>query len=74
MMIPDLDILYCTMDEKCLGMECCLTIEVLDILAKTFKAYIRFDPEDQSLHMGFEKWNYTLSGAKYFGGVCVVIL
>lgn len=69
MTVPDQDIMYCNMDDNCLGMECCVTIEVLDLLAKTFKAYVRFDPEIPAFSFGFDKWGIVLNGSKYFGGV-----
>ena len=72
MMVPDHDLMYCNMDENCMGMECCITIEVLDLLAKTFKAYVRFDPDVPSLSFGFDKWSVVLDGSAFFGGMCHV--
>ncbi|WAR06113.1 hypothetical protein MAR_021482 [Mya arenaria] len=60
--MPDSKMLYCTMDDMCLGIECCMTIEVFDILAKTFKAFMRYDPDVPLLTFGFEDWIYEIAG------------
>ncbi|XP_052806223.1 uncharacterized protein LOC128235441 [Mya arenaria] len=59
--MPDSKMLYCTMDDQCLGIECCMTIDLFDILAKTFKAFIRYDPDVPSLTFGFEDWVYEIA-------------
>ncbi|WAR05120.1 hypothetical protein MAR_020489 [Mya arenaria] len=67
LMIPDTKVLYCTMDDLCLGIECCLTIEVFEILSKTFKAFVRYDPDIPSLTFGFESWSFELTGEELGG-------
>lgn len=56
------------MDEKCLGLECCLTLEVFDMLQKTYKAYVRLDPDPLALTVGLDTWTYVINSSKLYGG------
>ncbi|XP_053390116.1 uncharacterized protein LOC128553035, partial [Mercenaria mercenaria] len=67
--LPTTKLLYCTLDEKCLGLECCLTIEAFDMLQKTFKAYVRLDPDPLALSFGVDSWNYVINSSKLEGEV-----
>ena len=67
--MPDLGGLYCRMDDMCLGIECCITIEMLDMFQKTFRGYARFDPVDLALHVGFESWKYTFDFKELIPGM-----
>ena len=72
--MPDLGGLYCRMDDMCLGIECCLTIEMLGMFQKTFRAFARFDPVDFTLSVGFESWKYTFEFKQLIPGMTVFIL
>ena len=45
--------MYCTMDELCLGLECCLDIKVA-LFRMVYKIYARFDPCAFALVVGIE--------------------
>ena len=45
--------MYCTMDELCLGLECCLDMKVA-LFRMVYKIYARFDPCASALVVGVE--------------------
>ncbi|XP_053398719.1 uncharacterized protein LOC128556879 [Mercenaria mercenaria] len=67
--LPTSKTLYCTLDEKCLGIECCLTLEAVGMLQKTFRAYIRLDPDPLALSVGLDSWNIVLNSSKLVGEI-----
>ncbi|XP_048258717.1 uncharacterized protein LOC124137708 isoform X1 [Haliotis rufescens] len=48
--------IYCTFDDKCLGMECCVHFKLF-VFRKTYKFYTRFDPCDLTFSVGAGKFN-----------------
>ncbi|XP_048258681.1 uncharacterized protein LOC124137750 [Haliotis rufescens] len=48
--------IYCTFDDKCLGMECCIHFKLF-VFRKTYKLYSRFDPCDLKFSVGAGKFN-----------------
>ena len=69
--MPKLGGLYCRMDDMCLGVECCVTIELLEMFQKTFRGYARFDLYDLALKLGFESWEYSFDFKKLIPGMFV---
>ncbi|KAK3589057.1 hypothetical protein CHS0354_008707 [Potamilus streckersoni] len=57
--MPETELMYCTLDEQCLGLECCITINVFDLLQMTLHAFVRYDPCANQIHMGFSDWEKT---------------
>ncbi|KAK3612511.1 hypothetical protein CHS0354_024482 [Potamilus streckersoni] len=58
--MPNQGLLYCSFDDLCLGVQCCATVELFEIFALTFRGYIRFDPCQHTLNMGFDKWTKVI--------------
>ncbi|XP_019616817.1 PREDICTED: uncharacterized protein LOC109464305 [Branchiostoma belcheri] len=61
------DNVYCTVDDLCLGVSCCVDIQVWKF-RKSIKAYARFDIEDFTFRMGIESagldpWTYEYKAA-----------
>ncbi|KAK3101652.1 hypothetical protein FSP39_005219 [Pinctada imbricata] len=46
---------YCTFDELCLGVECCMNVQLL-FFVKVFRAFIRYDPCDFKVSMGIDNY------------------
>ena len=69
--MPKLGGLYCRMDDMCLGVECCVTIELLEMFQKTFRGYARFDLYDLALKLGFESWEYSFDFKQLIPGMFV---
>ncbi|XP_053398133.1 uncharacterized protein LOC128556594 [Mercenaria mercenaria] len=67
--MPSSETLYCTLDEKCLGLECCLTLEVLHMLQKTFRVYVRLDTDPLALSFGLDSWSYVFNSSKLVGEI-----
>ena len=59
MAITTPDNVYCTYDSMCLGVECCLNVKLFMFLY-TFKAFARYDPCQNELHLGFGDDKYTV--------------
>ncbi|KAL3873935.1 hypothetical protein ACJMK2_037012, partial [Sinanodonta woodiana] len=57
--MPESEMMYCSLDEQCLGLECCITINVFDLLQMTVHAFVRYDPCANQIHMGFSDWEKT---------------
>jgi len=68
--LPQSDLLYCTMDEHCLGMECCLTLELFDMLEFGVNAFVRVDIDNGTLTFGINSWRHVIQNDLLSGGRC----
>ena len=57
--IPEVGNLYCSFDSQCLGIQCCLTLRVADLIQLSYQAYARVDIDEMSLTVGFENWKHA---------------
>lgn len=59
---------YCTFDKNCLGVECCVSLE-LSFLTKTYKIWINMDPCSSpirlSLGVGMNSYQFDLLSSGY---------
>lgn len=59
---------YCTFDKNCLGVECCVSLE-LSFLTKTYKIWINMDPCSSpirlSLGVGMNSYQFYLLSSGY---------
>lgn len=59
---------YCTFDKNCLGVECCVSLE-LSFLTKTYKIWINVDPCSSpirlSLGVGMNSYQFDLFSSGY---------
>ncbi|XP_046562951.1 uncharacterized protein LOC124271844 [Haliotis rubra] len=53
------DNIYCTFDDKCLGLECCVHFNLF-MFRKTYKMFARFDPCDLKYSVGVGKFNTSI--------------
>ncbi|XP_046562947.1 uncharacterized protein LOC124271840 [Haliotis rubra] len=51
--------IYCTFDDKCLGLECCVHFNLF-MFRKTYKMFARFDPCDLKFSVGAGKFNTSI--------------
>ncbi|XP_046547048.1 uncharacterized protein LOC124257102 [Haliotis rubra] len=51
--------IYCTFDDKCLGLECCVHFNLF-MFKKTYKMIARFDPCDLKFSVGAGKFNTSI--------------
>ncbi|XP_045156811.2 uncharacterized protein LOC123523186 [Mercenaria mercenaria] len=58
--LPENELLYCTLDEKCVGIECCLTVEVFSLLQKSIRIFVRLDAEPLTLTFGVNTWTDSI--------------
>ena len=66
--IPGIDdILMCSVDEKCLGIQCCINID-FKIKKLMMKTWLILDPCDFTFSVGFEKVTYDLTLFTYEWG------
>ncbi|XP_022103294.1 uncharacterized protein LOC110986022 [Acanthaster planci] len=49
---------YCTLDQSCLGIGCCLNFD-LGIVQRSFSLWAKLDPCAQTFSFGFEKWSHV---------------
>lgn len=66
--MPANDLLYCTMDEGCLGMECCLTLELFDLLEIAVKMFVQIDQKNRTLTLGVNSWRHVVENDLLSGG------
>ncbi|XP_060567959.1 uncharacterized protein LOC132726631 [Ruditapes philippinarum] len=59
--LPQDEILYCSHDEKCLGLECCLTMDIYKLLQKSVKIFVRLDVEPFRMTFGVNDWMDTFN-------------
>ncbi|XP_038062441.1 uncharacterized protein LOC119732930 [Patiria miniata] len=57
----------CHYSESCLGVECCLAVD-LGIISRTLRAWLIVDPCDFKLSVGFENWSYNVTLLSYKWG------
>ncbi|XP_046574117.1 uncharacterized protein LOC124282192 [Haliotis rubra] len=53
------DNIYCTFDDKCLGLECCVHFNLF-MFRTTYKMFARFDPCDLKFSVGAGKFNTSI--------------
>ncbi|XP_033637389.1 uncharacterized protein LOC117298318 isoform X2 [Asterias rubens] len=49
---------YCSLDESCLGVGCCLTLD-LDIVQRSFSVWVKLDVCAGRFTFGFEEWSHS---------------
>ena len=54
--LPNAVKLYCSYNPDCLGIECCISLNIANILQKTYKAYVVFDAQEMTLTVGINNW------------------
>jgi hypothetical protein len=72
--LPQDEILYCSHDEKCLGLECCLTMDIYKLLQKSVKIFVRLDVEPFRMTFGVNDWTDTFNINDYDDGMNYVFL
>ena len=65
---PSIDnILECSLDDKCLGIQCCVNLDFkIDVLM--FKTWVILDPCEFTFSVGFEKLSMNVSLFSYEWG------
>ncbi|XP_033637723.1 uncharacterized protein LOC117298529 [Asterias rubens] len=56
--IPSAIASYCFLDESCLGVGCCLTLD-LDIVQRSFSVWVKLDVCAGRFSFGFEEWSHS---------------
>ena len=51
---------YCRFDETCTSISCCINLKLF-IYRHSLKAFIRYDPCDMELRLGFNAWTTSYS-------------
>ncbi|XP_071798137.1 uncharacterized protein [Asterias amurensis] len=49
---------YCSLNESCLGVGCCLTLD-LDVVQRSFSIWVKLDACTSSFSFGFERWSHS---------------
>nr|XP_006817933.1 PREDICTED: uncharacterized protein LOC100377080 [Saccoglossus kowalevskii] len=53
--------IYCTFDEHCLGVTCCIDLQLGPYLHRSFNAYVQYNPCNFELVIGVDSWTKTFN-------------
>ena len=54
--IPEIKYMYCSYEPSCLGIQCCLSLPIADLMHISYRAYAVLDIGERSLSLGFGDW------------------
>lgn len=59
---------YCTYADSCFGVECCVTVK-MSLFLKVFKTFVRYEPCQELLYLGFADFEREFNLTDFFSGM-----